>query len=31
MPMTPAQFDAHVKDELRLNGPLVKAAGISAN
>jgi hypothetical protein len=29
--MTPAQFDAHVKDELRLNGPLVKAAGISAN
>ena len=31
MPMTPEQFDAHVKQELRLNGPLVKAAGISGN
>ena len=31
MPMTPEQFDLHVKEELRLNGPLVKAAGISAN
>jgi tripartite-type tricarboxylate transporter receptor subunit TctC len=31
MPMTPEQFEAHVNEELRLNGPLVKAAGISAN
>jgi tripartite-type tricarboxylate transporter receptor subunit TctC len=31
MRMTPEQFDAHVKDELRMNGPLVNAAGISAN
>jgi tripartite-type tricarboxylate transporter receptor subunit TctC len=31
MLMTPEQFDAHVKDELRMNAPLVKAAGITAN
>jgi tripartite-type tricarboxylate transporter receptor subunit TctC len=31
MVMTPAQFDAHIRDELRMNEPLVKAAGISAN
>jgi tripartite-type tricarboxylate transporter receptor subunit TctC len=31
MSMTPEQFDAHVKEELRLNGPLVKAAGITGN
>jgi len=31
MVMTPAQFDAHIRDELRMNEQLVKAAGISAN
>jgi tripartite-type tricarboxylate transporter receptor subunit TctC len=31
IPMSPEQFDQLVKDELRINGPLVKAAGISAN
>ena len=31
MVMTPAQFDAHLRDELRMNEQLVKAAGISAN
>jgi tripartite-type tricarboxylate transporter receptor subunit TctC len=31
MAMTPAQFDAHVREELRVNAPLVKAAGITAN
>jgi tripartite-type tricarboxylate transporter receptor subunit TctC len=31
MAMTPAQFDAHVREELRMNAPLVKAAGITAN
>lgn len=31
MMMTPEQFDAHVKEELRMNAPLVKAAGITAN
>jgi tripartite-type tricarboxylate transporter receptor subunit TctC len=31
MAMTPAQFNAYVKEELRLNEPLVKAAGIKAN
>jgi tripartite-type tricarboxylate transporter receptor subunit TctC len=31
MSMTPAEFDAHIREELRINGPLVKAAGISAN
>ena len=31
MTMTPRQFDAYVKDELRTNEALVKAAGIMAN
>jgi tripartite-type tricarboxylate transporter receptor subunit TctC len=31
MPMTPAEFDAHVKKELDLNAALVKAAGIKSN
>jgi len=31
MVMTQAQFDAHIRDELRMNEQLVKAAGISAN
>lgn len=31
MELSTAEFDTLVKDELRLNGPLVKAAGISAN
>jgi len=31
MAMTPAQFDALIKDELRANAVLVKAAGITAN
>jgi tripartite-type tricarboxylate transporter receptor subunit TctC len=31
MSMTPEQFDAYVKDELRTNAGLVKAAGITAN
>jgi tripartite-type tricarboxylate transporter receptor subunit TctC len=31
MAMTPEQFDAYVRDELRTNAVLVKAAGITAN
>jgi tripartite-type tricarboxylate transporter receptor subunit TctC len=31
MSMTPEQFDAHVREELRVNGALVKAAGITGN
>jgi tripartite-type tricarboxylate transporter receptor subunit TctC len=31
MSMTPQQFDAYVRDELRINAALVKAAGITAN
>jgi tripartite-type tricarboxylate transporter receptor subunit TctC len=31
MTMTPEQFDAYVRDELRTNAALVKAAGITAN
>jgi tripartite-type tricarboxylate transporter receptor subunit TctC len=31
MVMTPAEFDAYIRDELRMNEQLVKAAGISAN
>jgi tripartite-type tricarboxylate transporter receptor subunit TctC len=31
MTMTPGQFDAYVRDELRTNAALVKAAGITAN
>jgi tripartite-type tricarboxylate transporter receptor subunit TctC len=31
MPMTAEQFDALVKEELRTNAVLVKAAGITAN
>jgi tripartite-type tricarboxylate transporter receptor subunit TctC len=31
MPMSPAEFDAHVKKEIDLNAALVKAAGIKPN
>ncbi|TMG76614.1 MAG: tripartite tricarboxylate transporter substrate binding protein [Betaproteobacteria bacterium] len=31
MTMTPGEFDAYVRDELRTNAALVKAAGITAN
>ena len=31
MSMTPERFDAYVRDELRTNAELVKAAGITAN
>jgi tripartite-type tricarboxylate transporter receptor subunit TctC len=31
MPMSPAEFDTHVKKEIELNAALVKAAGIKAN
>jgi tripartite-type tricarboxylate transporter receptor subunit TctC len=31
MPLSPEQFDAMVRDELKMNAPLVKAAGIKAN
>src|SRR2546428_9815272 len=31
MLMTPQQFDAYIRDELRANAALVKAAGITAN
>ena len=31
MVMTPAEFDAHVKAEIRTNAALIKAAGIKMN
>jgi tripartite-type tricarboxylate transporter receptor subunit TctC len=31
MLMTPQQFDAYIRDELRANAALIKAAGITAN
>jgi hypothetical protein len=31
MTMTPEQFDALIREELRTNAVLVKAAGITAN
>ena len=31
MPMTPREFDAHVRKEIEANAALVKAAGIKAN
>jgi len=31
MTMAPEEFDSHVRDELRSNAVLVKAAGITAN
>jgi tripartite-type tricarboxylate transporter receptor subunit TctC len=31
MLMTPQQFDAYIRDELRVNAALIKAAGITAN
>jgi len=31
MPLTPAQFDAHVRSEIASTGLLAKAAGISSN
>ena len=31
MIMKPAEFDAHVKEEIALNATLVKAAGIKAD
>ena len=31
MPMTPDEFDAHVRKEIELNRELVKAAGIKVN
>jgi tripartite-type tricarboxylate transporter receptor subunit TctC len=31
MPMTPEQFDAHVRKEIEINRALVKEAGIVVN